>query len=212
MSFQTRSKSIVLRLSCSATVNLPIISNASLIVGISNYLLRWYCFLLLLYAISRQKSTICCDRAKKKRASLPCVGDWPCCAGGPKKRWPQHIVWCAGRGAVQVVRPCRVGHPMRGGKAMHLFPGRPHSLPSCRTLPFSRIMSGDGESRTACATRGLAGDPAKNFWQGWGRLRGKGRPFFKKGPLPPHPFIPALQLPYRPAAGGCRPVGRPPCP
>ncbi|MDY5787636.1 DNA-3-methyladenine glycosylase I, partial [Veillonella caviae] len=46
-----------------ATVNLPIISNASLIVGISNYLLRWYCFLLLLYAISRQKSTICCDRA-----------------------------------------------------------------------------------------------------------------------------------------------------
>jgi len=34
-----------------------------LIVGISNYLLRWYCFLLLLYAISRQKSTICCDRA-----------------------------------------------------------------------------------------------------------------------------------------------------
>ena len=48
---------------CSATVNLPIISNASLIVGISNYLLRWYCFLLLLYAISRQKSTICCDRA-----------------------------------------------------------------------------------------------------------------------------------------------------
>ena len=29
-------------------------SNASLIVGISNYLLRWYCFLLLLYAISRQ--------------------------------------------------------------------------------------------------------------------------------------------------------------
>ncbi|MDY5979880.1 MAG: hypothetical protein SPI90_00905, partial [Fusobacterium mortiferum] len=45
------------------TVNLPIISNASLIVGISNYLLRWYCFLLLLYAISRQKSTICCDRA-----------------------------------------------------------------------------------------------------------------------------------------------------
>ncbi|MCI6201009.1 MAG: hypothetical protein MR645_02585, partial [Paraprevotella sp.] len=56
---------IVLRLSCSATVNLPIISNASLIVGISNYLLRWYCFLLLLYAISRQKSTICCDRAKE---------------------------------------------------------------------------------------------------------------------------------------------------
>src|SRR5699024_3363700 len=56
-------KSIVLRLSCSATVNLPIISNASLIVGISNYLLRWYCFLLLLYAISRQKSPICCDRA-----------------------------------------------------------------------------------------------------------------------------------------------------
>nr|DAS73552.1 MAG TPA: hypothetical protein [Caudoviricetes sp.] len=34
-----------------------------MIVGISNYLLRWYCFLLLLYAISRQKSTICCDRA-----------------------------------------------------------------------------------------------------------------------------------------------------
>ncbi|MDY5616693.1 MAG: hypothetical protein SPF34_07335, partial [Helicobacter sp.] len=51
----------------SATVNLPIISNASLIVGISNYLLRWYCFLLLLYAISRQKSTICCDRAKPKK-------------------------------------------------------------------------------------------------------------------------------------------------
>ncbi|RHH18512.1 hypothetical protein DW222_09225 [Blautia obeum] len=25
-----------------------------MIVGISNYLLRWYCFLLLLYAISRQ--------------------------------------------------------------------------------------------------------------------------------------------------------------
>src|SRR5699024_4771929 len=60
-------KSIVLRLSCSATVNLPIISNASLIVGISNYLLRRYCFLLLLYAISRQKSTICCDRAINKR-------------------------------------------------------------------------------------------------------------------------------------------------
>ena len=73
---------------------------------------------------------------------------------------------------------------MRGGKAMHLFPGRPHSLPSCRTLSFSRIMSGDGESRTACATRGLAGDPAKSFWQGWESLRGKGRPFFKKGLLP----------------------------
>ena len=29
-------------------------------------ILRWYCFLLLLYAISRQKSTICCDRALKK--------------------------------------------------------------------------------------------------------------------------------------------------
>ncbi|OUP15587.1 transcriptional regulator [Lactobacillus johnsonii] len=37
-----------------------------MIVGISNYLLRWYCFLLLLYAISRQKSTICCDRAIQK--------------------------------------------------------------------------------------------------------------------------------------------------
>jgi len=41
-----------------------------LIVGISNYLLRWYCFLLLLYAISRQKSTICCDRAYKKIGDL----------------------------------------------------------------------------------------------------------------------------------------------
>ena len=37
-----------------------------MIVGISNYLLRWYCFLLFLYAISRQKSTICCDRAFEK--------------------------------------------------------------------------------------------------------------------------------------------------
>src|SRR5699024_8337805 len=77
-------KSIVLRLSCSATVNLPIISNASLIVGISNYLLRWYCFLLLLYAISRQKSTICCDRAFEKNLtknfslslSNPSAGFW----------------------------------------------------------------------------------------------------------------------------------------
>ena len=41
-----------------------------MIVGISNYLLRWYCFLLLLYAISRQKSTICCDRAKDKNLIL----------------------------------------------------------------------------------------------------------------------------------------------
>src|SRR5699024_883573 len=68
-------KSIVLRLSCSATVNLPIISNASLIVGISNYLLRWYCFLLLLYAISRQKSTICCDRAINKKGIF--AGQFP---------------------------------------------------------------------------------------------------------------------------------------
>ncbi|MDD7291406.1 MAG: hypothetical protein PUG86_06340, partial [Veillonella caviae] len=55
------------------TVNLPIISNASLIVGISNYLLRWYCFLLLLYAISRQKSTICCDRAFRKNYLTPAL-------------------------------------------------------------------------------------------------------------------------------------------
>ena len=152
------------------------------------------------------------DGQIKNRASLPCVGTGPVAQAVQKNDGRQHIVWCAGRGAVQTVRPCRVAHPMRGGKAIHLFPGRPHSLPSCRTLSFFRIMPGGGESRTACATRGLAGDPVKSFWQGWGSLRGKGRPFFKKGPLPPHPFIPALQLPYRPAAGGCRPGGRPPCP
>ncbi|WP_270278953.1 iron-containing alcohol dehydrogenase [Veillonella parvula] len=43
-----------------------------MIVGISNYLLRWYCFLLLLYAISRQKSTICCDRANIKNGVDVC--------------------------------------------------------------------------------------------------------------------------------------------
>lgn len=83
--------------------------------------------------------------------------------------------------------PRRASHA-RHGKATHLFPGSPHSLPSCRTLSFSRIMPGDGESRTACATRGLAGDPVKSFWQGWGSLRGKGRPFFKKGPPSPSSF------------------------
>ena len=151
------------------------------------------------------------DGQIKKQGQSPLCGGLALLRRRSKKNdGRQHIVWCAGRGAVQTVRPCRVGHPMRGGKAMHLFPGRPHSLPSCRTLSFSRIMPGDGESRTACATRGLAGDPVKSFWQGWGSLRGKGRPFFKKGPLPPHPFIPALQLPYRPAAGGrCLPGYRP---
>lgn len=128
------------------------------------------------------------DGQIKKQGQSPLCGDWPCCAGGPKKRWPATYRMVRRKGAVQTVRPCRVGHPMRGGKATHLFPGRPHSLPSCRTLSFSRIMPGDGESRTACATRGLAGDPVKSFWQGWGSLRGKGRPFFKKGPPSPSSF------------------------
>ena len=128
------------------------------------------------------------DGQIKKQGQSPLSGDWPCCAGGPKKRWPATYRMVRRKGAAQTVRPCRVGHPMRGGKAMHLFPGHPHSLPSCRTLSFSRIMPGDGESRTACATRGLAGDPVKSFWQGWGSLRGKGRPFFKKGPPSPSSF------------------------
>ncbi|EAI2245200.1 hypothetical protein E2I59_05625 [Campylobacter jejuni] len=41
-----------------------------MIVGISNYLLRWYYFLLLLCAISRQKSTVCCDIALSKNNRL----------------------------------------------------------------------------------------------------------------------------------------------
>ena len=129
------------------------------------------------------------DGQIKKQGQSPLCGGLALLRRRSKKNdGRQHIVWCAGRGAVQTVRPCRVGHLMRGGKAMHLFPGHPHSLPSCRTLPFSRIMPGDGESRTACTTRGLAGDPVKSFWQGWGSLRGKGRPFFKKGPPSPSSF------------------------
>ena len=50
-------------------------------------------------------------------------------------------------------------------------------------------MPGDGESRTACATRDLSSDPAKSFWQGWGSLRGKERPFSKRGS-----FLRLLQL------------------
>lgn len=80
---------------------------------------------------------------------------------------------------------CRVVHRMRGGKAP--LSGE---QPSCfGSMPLtSLIMPGDGESRTACATRDLASDPAKRFWEGRGSLRGKGRPFSKKGPLPPHPY------------------------
>lgn len=115
-------------------------------------------------------------------------GDWPCCAGGPKKRWPAtyHMVRRKGGRPNCPAVPRSASHARRQGDAS--LSGGPHSLPSCRTLSFSRIMPGDGESRTACATRGLAGDPVKSFWQGWGSLRGKGRPFFKKGPPSPSSF------------------------
>ena len=128
------------------------------------------------------------DGQIKKQGQSPLCGDWPCCAGGPKKTMAGNISYGApegGRPNCPAV-PRRASHARRQGDAS--FSGAPPFLPSCRTLSFSRIMPGDGESRTACATRGLAGDPVKSFWQGWGSLRGTGRPFFRTGPPSPSSF------------------------
>ena len=94
------------------------------------------------------------------------------------------------------------GRPVSG--CLILSPGASHARrqgASCRGAALlchhagqrsspSRIMPGDGESRTACATRDLASDPAKSFGRD-GEFEGKERPFQKGGSFL---RIPLLQL------------------
>lgn len=119
---------------------------------------------------------------KKNRACLPFPGRQALFHEQSKKGWRTGISY-ARRRAPRIGLSDPVAWRIACAAARRLVPG---SSPSChhagqRSSP-SRIMPGDGESRTACATRDLASDPAKSFWQGWGSLRGKERPFQKGAP------------------------------